>query len=153
MDFPEDSGIIWDLASGRLKLTLTGHIDQVLGLAISSKHTYMFSAGDDKLVKCWDLEQNKVIRSYDGHLSSVYSLALHPTIDVSLTGGVWDIRSKMQIRTLSGHENTVCSVFTRPTGVIQIDNPNLAKPKNMKARDVDGKFSACIISKSEFSSQ
>lgn len=30
------------------------------GLAVSSKHTYMFSAGDDKQVKCWDLEQNKV---------------------------------------------------------------------------------------------
>ncbi|KAL6495484.1 hypothetical protein OROGR_030047 [Orobanche gracilis] len=112
---------IWDLASGRLKLTLTGHIDQIRGLAISTKHTYMFSAGDDKLVKCWDLEQNKVIRSYHGHLSGVYSLALHPTIDILLTGGrdsvcrVWDIRSKMQIHALSGHENTVCSVFTRPT--------------------------------------
>lgn len=30
------------------------------GLAVSSRHTYMFSAGDDKQVKCWDLEQNKV---------------------------------------------------------------------------------------------
>lgn len=90
---------IWDVASGRLKLTLTGHIEQIrgwslmnywwytkfcwltmlwimtilisywhgkknvfliVGLAVSSKHTYMFSAGDDKQVKCWDLEQNKV---------------------------------------------------------------------------------------------
>lgn len=30
------------------------------GLAVSQRHTYMFSAGDDKQVKCWDLEQNKV---------------------------------------------------------------------------------------------
>lgn len=88
----------------------------IVGLAVSSKHTYMFSAGDDKQVKCWDLEQNKVrtllsnpsvqfsivlatlvlkdilialqvIRSYHGHLSGVYCLALHPTIDVLLTGG------------------------------------------------------------------
>ncbi|KAF7141854.1 hypothetical protein RHSIM_Rhsim06G0116500 [Rhododendron simsii] len=107
--------------TGRLKLTLTGHVEQVRGLAVSNKHTYMFSAGDDKQVKCWDLEQNKVIRSYHGHLSGVYCLALHPTIDVLLTGGrdsvcrLWDIRSKVQIDALSGHENTVCSVFTRPT--------------------------------------
>ncbi|XLS97280.1 hypothetical protein HN51_040015, partial [Arachis hypogaea] len=40
---------------GRLKLTLTGHIEQIRGLAVSSKHTYMFSTGDDKQVKCWDL--------------------------------------------------------------------------------------------------
>ncbi|CAN0855744.1 Protein pleiotropic regulatory locus 1 [Linum grandiflorum] len=81
----------------------------------------MFSAGDDKLVKCWDLEQNKAIRSYHGHLSGVYCLALHPTIDLLLTGGrdsvcrVWDIRTKMQAFALAGHDNTVCSVFTRPT--------------------------------------
>ncbi|CAL8080770.1 unnamed protein product [Prunus armeniaca] len=145
---------IWDVGTGTLQLSLTGHIEQIrglfllnycwwdclllvihavvndcvgnnkwffAGLAVSSRHTYMFSAGDDKLVKCWDLEQNKVIRSYHGHLSGVYCLALHPTLDVLLTGGrdsvcrVWDIRSKMQVHALSGHDNTVCSVFTRPT--------------------------------------
>jgi pleiotropic regulator 1 len=81
-------GQIWDLASGVLKHTLVGHSDQVrgeelkynyllvmatilnwinnnkcafsTGLVISNKHTYMFSAGDDKQVKCWDLEQNEV---------------------------------------------------------------------------------------------
>jgi pleiotropic regulator 1 len=84
-----------------------------VGLAVSQRHTYLFSAGDDKQVKCWDLEQNKVsltfkssaffgilasidllciflvkvIRSYHGHLSGVYCLALHPTIDILLTGG------------------------------------------------------------------
>ncbi|GKV07364.1 hypothetical protein SLEP1_g19154 [Rubroshorea leprosula] len=79
----------------------------------------MFSAGDDKQVKCWDLEQNKVIRSYHGHLSGVYCLALHPTIDILLNGGrdsfcqVWDVRTKMQIFALTGHDNTVCSVFTQ----------------------------------------
>lgn len=87
------------------------------GLAVSQRHTYMFSAGDDKQVKCWDLEYNKVsfiflscfmscslsstrklaadlswfifqvIRSYHGHLSGVYCLALHPTIDILFTGG------------------------------------------------------------------
>ena len=59
----------------------------------------MFTVGEDKLVKCWDLETNKVIRHYHGHLSGVYSCALHPTLDILCTGGrdaavrVWDIRS------------------------------------------------------------
>jgi pleiotropic regulator 1 len=61
----------------------------------------LFSAGEDKMVKCWDLEYNKVIRHYHGHLSGVYSLALHPTLDVLITGGrdsvarVWDMRTKV----------------------------------------------------------
>lgn len=74
---------IWDLASGTLKVSLTGecqpaaflsltlctgHISSVRGLEVSARHPYLFSAGEDKTVKCWDLEQNKVIRHYHGHL-------------------------------------------------------------------------------------
>ena len=33
---------------------------QVTGVAVSSRHPYMFSCGLDKMVKCWDLETNKV---------------------------------------------------------------------------------------------
>ncbi len=42
----------------------------------------------------------QVIRHYHGHLSGVYSLAVHPTLDVLMTGGrdavcrVWDMRTK-----------------------------------------------------------
>lgn len=65
---------VWDVASGVLKLTLTGHIGQVRGLAVSNKDTsYMFSAGDDKQVKCWDLEQNKVIRSWPSFWRLLFS--------------------------------------------------------------------------------
>ncbi|KAL4565129.1 hypothetical protein LXL04_029214 [Taraxacum kok-saghyz] len=72
---------------------ISGHLGWVRSiafdprLAMSTRHTCMFSVGDDKLDKCWDLEQNKVIRSYHGHLSGVYCLALHPIIDVLLTDG------------------------------------------------------------------
>jgi pleiotropic regulator 1 len=73
------------------------------------------------MVKCWDLEYNKVIRHYHGHLSGVYCLALHPTIDILVTGGrdstarVWDMRTKAQIHCLSGHTNTVQSVTCQST--------------------------------------
>jgi len=30
-------------------------------VAISTRQPYLFSAGEDKQVKCWDLECNKVI--------------------------------------------------------------------------------------------
>lgn len=36
-------------------------------------------------VKCWDLEYNKVIRHYHGHLSAVQALSVHPTLDVLVT--------------------------------------------------------------------
>ena len=51
---------LWELATGRLKLTLTGHISSVRGLEVSPRQPYLFSCGEDKTVKCWDLEMNKV---------------------------------------------------------------------------------------------
>lgn len=107
---------IWDLASGSLRLTLTGHISTVRGLAISDRHPYLFSCGEDKMVKCWDLETNKVVRHYHGHLSGVYTLSLHPTLDVLVTGGrdgvarVWDMRTRANVHVLSGHTGTVADV-------------------------------------------
>ncbi|KAM0322811.1 hypothetical protein ACHAQA_009152, partial [Verticillium albo-atrum] len=68
------------------------------------------------MVKCWDLETNKVIRHYHGHLSGVYTLSLHPTLDVLVTGGrdgvarVWDMRTRSNIHVLSGHTATVSDV-------------------------------------------
>ncbi|XP_029213127.1 pleiotropic regulator 1-like [Acropora millepora] len=107
---------IWELGSGKLKLSLTGHISTVRGLAVSSRQPYLFSCGEDKQVKCWDLEYNKVVRHYHGHLSAIYSLDLHPTIDVLFTCGrdattrVWDMRTKACIHTLTGHTSTVAVV-------------------------------------------
>ncbi|XP_065176343.1 pleiotropic regulator 1-like [Sycon ciliatum] len=110
---------IWELGSGKLKLSLTGHISAIRGIAISDRHPYLFSCGEDKTVKCWDLEQNKVIRHYHGHLSAVYGVTLHPSLDVVVTCGrdstarVWDMRTKACIHTLAGHTDTVSSVACR----------------------------------------
>lgn len=46
----------------------------------------------------------------------MYSLALHPTIDVLVSAGrdatarVWDMRSKANVHTLSGHTDTIASL-------------------------------------------
>ena len=63
----------------------------------------------------------QVVRHYHGHLSAVYGVALHPTIDVLVTCGrdatarVWDMRTKVNIHTLTGHTSTVSSVVCQAT--------------------------------------
>lgn len=37
-----------------------------------------------QMVKCWDLETNKVIRQYHGHLSGIYALEYAPSLPDSL---------------------------------------------------------------------
>ena len=82
------------------------------------------------MVKCWDLETNKVIRHYRGHLSGVYAMTIHPTLDVLVTSNcgtylnslnllfiilVWDIRTKQAVHILSGHTGTVSAVKCQET--------------------------------------
>lgn len=46
-------------------------------------------------------------------------MALHPTLDLLMTGGrdsvcrVWDMRSKVQAHVLTGHDDTVCSILSQ----------------------------------------
>jgi len=93
----------------------------VRGLAVSQRQPYLFSCAEDKMVRCWDLEYNKIIRHYHGHLSGVYCLSLHPTLDIMVTGGrdssvrVWDIRTKAPIHVLTGHTDTVAAVSCQST--------------------------------------
>jgi pleiotropic regulator 1 len=111
---------IWNTATGELRLTLTGHISTPRGLAISERHPYLFSVGEDQKAFCWDLEANKIVRHYHGHLKGIYCCTLHPTIDLFITGGrdssarVWDMRTKAQVHVLAGHTSTVGSVLARP---------------------------------------
>lgn len=71
-------------------------------------HQHTNRPGEDKQIKCWDLEVNKVIRQYHGHLSGIYCLGIHPLLDLMVTGGrdstgrVWDMRTKQQIFALTG---------------------------------------------------
>lgn len=59
-----------------------------------------------------------MVRHFHGHLSGVYSAALHPRLDCLITAGrdgtarVWDIRTKQTVHVLSGHTNTVMSILT-----------------------------------------
>lgn len=111
---------VWDLASGKLKLTLSGHIMTVRDLAISERHPYMFSASEDKTVKCWDLEKNMVIRNYHGHLSGVHTVSLHPTLDLVVSAGrdsvvkLWDMRTRVPVMNLIGHKSPINKVRCLP---------------------------------------
>lgn len=114
---------IWDFENNSLKAILTGHILGVRSLCVSKRFPYLFSGGEDKSLRCWDLERTNSpagcqIRSYHGHLGGVYSTALHPELDLLFSGGkdcvvrVWDIRSRAEAMTLLGHQNDITSIQT-----------------------------------------
>ncbi|SCV05811.1 LANO_0H15698g1_1 [Lachancea nothofagi CBS 11611] len=111
---------VWDLATGRLKLTLSGHVMTVRSIAVSTRHPFMFTASEDKLVKCWDLEKNTAIKDFHGHYSGVNTVDVHPTLDLIASAGrdavvrLWDIRTRQPVMTLAGHKGPINQVKCFP---------------------------------------
>ena len=71
---------------------------QVTGLAVSDRHPYMFSAGLDKMVKCWDMEYNKV--SCMAHFLNIRPFAKHLFLREAILARcqlVWTTRSSAGI--------------------------------------------------------
>ncbi|WP_375494236.1 protein kinase, partial [uncultured Nostoc sp.] len=69
--------------------TLTGHcgtLSSVNALAISPDSKTLASASDDKIVKLWDLNTQKVIASLSGHSQAVKSVAFSPDGQILATG-------------------------------------------------------------------
>lgn len=115
---------VWDLVSGEVRATISGHIMGVRALAISNRYSYLFSGSEDKTVRCWDLERTNLasgcqIRNYHGHVGGIYTMALHPELDVLFTAGrdsairVWDIRTRTQVMVLTGHRSDVTGLVSQ----------------------------------------
>src|SRR5260221_13844582 len=74
----------WNLASGELRLSLTGHISTVRGLAVSPRHPYLFSCGEDK-VRTFFKSTLKAIQpltrpALDGKMLGSRGQQSHPTL-------------------------------------------------------------------------
>lgn len=115
---------IWDVASGRLRASVAGHILAVRTLCVSRRYAYMFSGGEDKTVRCWDLERTGAaagcqVRAYHGHVGGVFATALHPELDLLFSAGrdaavrVWDMRTRAPVMVLAGHRGDVTALTTQ----------------------------------------
>ncbi|MBC6418832.1 MAG: hypothetical protein GDA44_08615, partial [Prochloron sp. SP5CPC1] len=66
---------VWDLGTGTLKRTLTGHSDSVSSVAISPDNSTIVSGSYYGTIKVWDLRTGQLKRTLTGHSDSVSSVA------------------------------------------------------------------------------
>ncbi|BAZ87911.1 trypsin-like peptidase domain-containing protein [Dolichospermum compactum] len=118
---------IWNLATGKLIRTLSGHSRSVVSrsvesVAISPDGRTLASGSRDKTIKIWNLATGELIRTLSGHSGDVHSVAISPegrtlaSASGDYTIKIWNLATGEQIRTLSGHSDSVLSVAISPDG-------------------------------------
>ncbi|MBN3947736.1 MAG: protein kinase [Nostoc sp. NMS7] len=131
--------------------TLTGHsgtLSSVNALAISPDSNTLASASDDKIVKLWDLNTQKVLTSLLGHSHAVKSVTFSPDGQILATASddktikLWQVETLEEISTLLGHSHAVKSVAFSPDGQILASG---SWDKTIKLWDVNSGKQICSI--------
>ncbi len=99
--------------------TLMGHGGEVNTIVISPDGKTIISGSDDKTLKIWDLNSQKLLRTLEGHTNWVYAIAIGGDSQTIVSGSkdktikLWQLAGQ-QTRTLTGHTSYVNSVAISP---------------------------------------
>ena len=102
--------------------SIAGHENGVTSLVYSKNGKLLISGGHDHLIKIWDAESGKLIKTLKGHTKDVTSLALHPSGSLfassSADGTVrlWATPSGNELQVIRQHTDEVRSVAFSPYG-------------------------------------
>eukprot|EP00667_Euglena_gracilis_P011696 EG_transcript_11974 len=70
---------MWDILSGALTLSLTGHDDWVRCVQVHPSGKFLLSCGDDRSIRVWDIATGRCKKTYpDAHSHFVNRIAAHP---------------------------------------------------------------------------
>ena len=115
--------LLWDVASGQLKVVLTGHTERVNSVAFSPDSSILASGSLDNTVRLWNVVSEQPIAILIGHIGNVLSVAFDPDGSILASGSddrtvrLWDVASG-QLNTIIEHQEIVTSVAFSPDGSI-----------------------------------
>ncbi|KAG6853404.1 hypothetical protein C0991_004737 [Blastosporella zonata] len=105
----------------QIDLTLKGHTDEVLALALSDDGRYLASAGKDRKLVVWDVEKGEWVKAFGGnlgHKDTISALSFRKGTHQLYTGSfdrtlkVYDLSPSVMgyVETLFGHQDHVLAL-------------------------------------------
>lgn len=111
---------LWDAATGKDILTLTGHYAAVQTVAFNTpSNQYMASSGN--VVLLYD-NTGRILTTFRGHNTTIWSLSLHPSFMGFATGSfernirLWEFGKPRFVAQLEGHLENCLAVAFSPDG-------------------------------------
>jgi hypothetical protein len=110
----DNTGTIWDAATGEERVTLAGHSDSVEACAISPDSAFVVTASWDHTCKIWEAATGKERASLTGHTQGLRACAISPdsafVVSASEDGTckIWDAATgKERATLLASHRGSV----------------------------------------------
>ncbi|MBW4627967.1 MAG: WD40 repeat domain-containing protein [Brasilonema octagenarum HA4186-MV1] len=106
---------LWDVTTGKQKITLNGHSNEVYSVSFSRDGKTLASASFDQTIKLWNVATDKQT-TLTGHSDKVKSIAFSPdgktlaSASFDKTIKLWDVGTGQEKTTLIGHSDVVYSV-------------------------------------------
>jgi WD40 repeat protein/serine/threonine protein kinase len=112
---------VWEAATGRELLTLSGHSEWVYCVAFSPDGKRLATASGDTTAKLWDAETGALLQTFRGHTKRVNAAAFSPDGRRLYTGGddsmrVWDTSDGREAATFEGAGGAIRSLAVSPDG-------------------------------------
>jgi WD40 repeat protein/transcriptional regulator with XRE-family HTH domain len=88
---------LWDIASGELLQTFSGHISAIYQLTFSPDGARLASSSFDRTIKVWDAKNGQEIMTIAGHVGALWGIAFSPdgnrlaSASMDGTARVWDV--------------------------------------------------------------
>jgi len=140
---------LWNLQTGRLRHTLTGHVGKVYAARFNGDSTKVISGSHDRTIKVWDLQKGYCIRTMFSY-SSCNDVCLVDEDGSTLASGhldnnlrLWDVRTGNGIKELTGiHLGQITSLSISPDGskILTNSRDNTLKLTDLRMYEVSNTF-------------